>query len=164
MDEVGEIPLREQVKLLRVIETLNFRRVGDTQSRLADFRLICATNQDLYAMLQKGTFRPDLYFRISAFPLHLAPLRKRVEDIAIIAQAMLARVPGLDTMVLDAEVLDKLRGYSFPGNIRELQNMLERAAILSYNSTLRLEHFPNLHEVKQQQKTVANSQPARGGG
>lgn len=165
LDEVGEIPLREQVKLLRVIETLNFRRVGDTQPRLADFRLICATNQDLYAMLQRGAFRPDLYFRISAFPLHLAPLRERVEDIAPIAQAILSRVPGLETMLLDARVLDYLQSYLFPGNIRELQNMLERAALLTNDNTLRIEHFPHHDEDDGKNNPMpATGQPGAGGG
>ncbi len=131
LDEVGEIPYQQQVKLLRVLETLSFRQVGDTRSQRVDFRLICATNQDLAAMMAAGSFRPDLYYRISAFPIRLPPLRDRRADIPLVARSLLDRIDGSQRTTLSKEALIRLQGYAFPGNIRELQNMLERACLLS---------------------------------
>ena len=141
LDEVGEIPLRQQVKLLRVIESLSFRRVGETRTRLADFRLICASNRELYEMMVGGSFRPDLYFRISALPLRLPPLRERRDDISLIARSILARIAGPEAPELTAAGLARLHAHPFPGNIRELQNMLEQATLLADGHPLGAECF-----------------------
>ncbi|MBF0370008.1 MAG: sigma 54-interacting transcriptional regulator [Magnetococcales bacterium] len=144
LDEVGEIPLQQQVKLLRALETLSFRQVGETKSRLVDFRLISATNQDLKGMMDAGTFRPDLYYRISAFPIQLPPLRERVSDIPLVACSLLERITLDKRVTLSQAAAALLKHYPFPGNVRELQNMLERAFLLSGGGLLLPEHFPDI--------------------
>ncbi|MBF0448176.1 MAG: sigma 54-interacting transcriptional regulator [Magnetococcales bacterium] len=144
LDEIGEVSAQIQVKLLRLLETQTYRRVGSTESRYVDFRLVCATNRPLADMVAQGTFRKDLYYRISAFPITLPPLRNRVEDIGLLAQSLLKRISADHPYTLSAEALRTLESYPFPGNIRELQNLLERARILSSSPLLLPEHFPEL--------------------
>lgn len=141
LDEIGEVSLELQVKLLRLLETQTFRKVGSTELCYADFRLVCATNCDLHAMVAAGTFRKDLFYRISTFPIRLPPLRERREDIALLACSLLQRHPGKSECVLAPEALERLEQYSFPGNIREMHNLLERARILAQGGMLRSEHF-----------------------
>jgi transcriptional regulator with PAS, ATPase and Fis domain len=131
LDEVGDIPLPLQVKLLRLLETRSFRRVGGVEPHEADFRLICATHRDLERAVREGGFRQDLYYRISAFPIHLPPLRERREDIRLLAETLLQRIPGGEHLAFAPAALDCLERYPFPGNIRELRNILERAALLA---------------------------------
>jgi transcriptional regulator with PAS, ATPase and Fis domain len=142
LDEVGDIPLALQVKLLRLLETGTFRRVGSTQLRRADFRLVCATHRDLQARMEAGTFRRDLYYRISAFPVVLPPLRERPEDLAPLAEALLRRLGCGERCHLHAETLEALGHYGFPGNVRELLNILERSCLLADDGTIRPEHLP----------------------
>ncbi|MBF0455884.1 MAG: sigma 54-interacting transcriptional regulator [Magnetococcales bacterium] len=144
LDEIGEVTPQIQVKLLRLLETQTYRRVGDTESRYVDFRLICATNRNLIEQVEKGLFREDLYYRISAFPLQLPSLRQRKEDIGLLAQSLLQRMAGTDQHTLSQEALKGLERYPFPGNIRELQNSLERARILANGPLLLPEHFPGI--------------------
>lgn len=142
LDEIGDIPLLLQVKLLRLLETGMYRRVGSVEAMRADFRLICATNQDLKAMVQKGTFRQDLYYRISTFPIQLPPLRERIADLPLLVDTLLQRFQQSRSLTLSAEALACLKAYSFPGNIRELQNILERAALLADGNSILPEHLP----------------------
>jgi two-component system response regulator HydG len=143
LDEMGDIPLGLQVKLLRLLETGTFRRVGAIEPLTADFRLICATHRDLEQMVDNGTFRRDLYYRISVFPIHLPPLRERSEDITLLAESMLNRTGGGGrNKRLHPAALACLRGYAFPGNIRELRNILERAALLADGEWIHPEHLP----------------------
>jgi two-component system response regulator HydG len=144
MDEMGDVPLSLQVKLLRLLESHNYRKVGETDMRQADFRLVCATHQDLGLMMAEGRFRADLYYRISTFPIHLPPLRERLEDIGLLARSILLRnVPQREHRISpEAEAL--LRAHDFPGNIRELVNLLERARILAGSRVLQPVHFPAL--------------------
>lgn len=142
LDEVGEIPLELQSKLLRVLQEQEFERVGDDQTRKVDVRIIAATNRDLEALVDAGQFREDLYYRLSVFPVEAPPLRKRGDDIIQLAKHFLeqtCRDFGRSKLKLSAANIDTLRGYQWPGNVRELKNVIERAVILSPSTTLRLD-------------------------
>ena len=134
LDEIGELPLASQAKLLRVLEERRFERVGGTQSIEVDVRIVVATNRDLAARIREKLFREDLYFRISAVPLTIPPLRERGDDIDILADHFLekfSRELGKPPLTLSADARRRLHDYSWPGNVRELQNALERAVILA---------------------------------
>ncbi len=141
LDEIGDIPLPLQVKLLRLIETRTFRRVGGVEPVQADFRLLCATHRNLKQMVEEGRFREDLYYRISSFPIELPPLRQREGDVALLARALLDRM-GQQRLELSDEALACLSSYPFPGNIRELRNILERASLLADGDHILPEHLP----------------------
>ncbi|MCM5569296.1 sigma-54-dependent Fis family transcriptional regulator [Burkholderiaceae bacterium FT117] len=130
LDEVGDIPPTMQVKLLRLLESGTYRRVGSTELRHADLRIVSATHRDLQAMIAEGGFRQDLFFRLAVFPIHLPALRERRDDIPALAEALLERVSPARRLRLSAAALERLAGYDFPGNVRELRNLLERAALL----------------------------------
>jgi two-component system response regulator HydG len=142
LDEVGDIPLSLQVKLLRLLETGTFRRVGSVEQLRSDFRLVCATHRDLAKLVEAGHFREDLYYRISAFPIHLPTLRERAEDIPLLAESIFERLGCSERCHLTAEALVALRAHCFPGNVRELHNMLERACLLSDSGRIDREHLP----------------------
>jgi formate hydrogenlyase transcriptional activator len=134
LDEIGEVPLDLQPKLLHVLEDREFERLGGTRTFRADVRLIAATNRDLPAAVREGRFRADLFYRLSVFPLHLPSLRERPEDIPILVHHFLREFSrrmnkGIDT--IRSEDLQCLVRHHWPGNIRELQNVIERAVILS---------------------------------
>ena len=133
LDEIGDVDLRVQPKLLKVLEEKRFRRLGDTKDRQVDLRLIAATHRDLREMVRKKTFRSDLYFRISTIPLTIPALRERTEDIPLLAQTLLSDVCAdlaLNRIELSKRAIRELQMYPWPGNVRELRNVLERAAIL----------------------------------
>jgi two-component system response regulator AtoC len=131
LDEVGEMPLSLQVKLLRVLQESEIRRVGASQSRKVDVRVISATSRDLAVDVSAGRFREDLYFRLNVFSLQLPPLRERVEDIPLLTEHFLKRYGGGDSIMrIESEALRCLMAHSWPGNIRELENAVERANIL----------------------------------
>jgi two-component system response regulator PilR (NtrC family) len=128
LDEVADLPLPMQVKLLRAIQERRVRKVGATVEEPVDVRLISATHQNLAECVEKGKFRQDLYYRLNVIELRLPPLRERLDDIGLLANAILARLAPPDACaVLAAEALQALRSYAFPGNVRELENILERA-------------------------------------
>ncbi|WP_020504866.1 sigma-54-dependent Fis family transcriptional regulator [Lamprocystis purpurea] len=134
LDEVGELTLSAQAKLLRVLQDQEFERVGGTQPIRTDARVIAATNRNLAAMVGNGTFREDLYFRLNVFPIHIPPLRERPQDIPVLAQRFLnesARKLGKPIKGIDPKSLARLQAYGWPGNVRELQNLIERSAILA---------------------------------
>jgi two-component system response regulator PilR (NtrC family) len=140
LDEVGDIPLGLQVKLLRLLETGTFRRVGGTEPLHTDFRLIAATHRDLMRQVREERFRSDLYFRISAFPVHLPPLRERRSDIPLLIEHVLSKLVHTGAKGkahLDDQALAALRNYPFPGNVRELENILERAVALCEGDRIR---------------------------
>lgn len=141
LDEVGDIPLSDQVKLLRLLETRRYRRVGSNEWQEADFRLICATNKDLSEMITSGGFRDDLYYRLSVFEIELPPLRERIEDLQILIATVLNRLSRPDVTFSD-ESLEYLRQYRFPGNVRELRNIVERAVILADDGVVHPIHLP----------------------
>lgn len=136
LDEIGDVPLGMQVKLLRLLETGSYREVGSTQPKLADFRLVCATHKNLFSMVERGDFREDLYYRINAFPITLPPLRDRRDDIALIARSILKKLdPDVHYRLTDSAVR-KLQQLLYPGNIRELRNLLERATIFCHSNII----------------------------
>ena len=142
LDEIGEIPLEQQGKLLRALQENEFERVGDEQTVRVDVRVVAATNSDLRAAVEAGLFRQDLYYRLSVFPIEVPPLRKRMEDIMPLAQHFLdlsCCELGRDPLRLTQQHLDCLARHDWPGNIRELKNVLERAVILSSGRQLRLD-------------------------
>jgi len=143
LDEVGDIPLALQVKLLRLLETGTFRRVGRTEPLKAEFRLICATHRDLKAMVEQGRFRQDLYYRISAFPITTPPLRERAGDLELLAHSLLQRLAPARNLHIHPSAFACLRQYAFPGNIRELRNILERAGLLTDGDEILPEHLPS---------------------
>jgi formate hydrogenlyase transcriptional activator len=140
LDEVGDIPLELQAKLLRILQEQEFERLGSTRTHKVDVRLIAATHRDLASMVKQLAFREDLYYRLKVFPIHIPPLRQRAEDIpllvrhfvSIIAQRMDKSIDQIPT-----ETMDALVRYRWPGNVRELQNFVERAVILTPHSVLR---------------------------
>jgi transcriptional regulator with PAS, ATPase and Fis domain len=142
LDEVGDIPLSLQVKLLRLVETGIYRRVGSSDLRTTDFRLVCATHRDVKKMVGEERFRQDLYYRISAFPIHLPPLRERLEDLPILVRSLGKRLGCNAALNLHPTTRDMLLRYSFPGNVRELLNILERACLLSDGTTILPQHLP----------------------
>ncbi|MGM0594223.1 MAG: sigma-54 interaction domain-containing protein [Pseudomonadota bacterium] len=142
LDEIGDVPLSLQVKLLRLLETGTYRRVGGIESQKADFRLVCATHRGLREMVEKGEFRQDLYYRLNTFPIELPPLRKRHEDLPLLIDALLHRFAPKRDIRLSAEALACMKRYPFPGNIRELRNMIERALLLADGNLILPEHLP----------------------
>ena len=140
LDEIGDMDLPVQAQLLKVIEEKNYRRLGEVKVRKSNFRLICATNKDLSTETQEGRFRQDLYFRIFIFPITVPPLRESKEDLPGFVHYFLQFLhpPG---RVLSQEVMDLLAGYQWPGNIRELRNIIERAVLLARSNPLSQEHF-----------------------
>lgn len=147
LDEVGDMPLSMQPKLLRVLETGEFRRVGGTQTLRANVRILSATNRDLTEMVQAGRFREDLYYRLAGIDVTLPPLRHRRQDIPALAEALLDRlaVAGDKRYRLSRDALNTLESHDYPGNIRELRNVLQKAAALSANGLIEasLIHFDN---------------------
>ncbi len=142
LDELGDIPLNLQVKLLRLLETGSFRRVGGVEVLRADFRLVAATHRDLTAMVDAGGFRQDLYYRLAAFPILLPPLRERREDLHLLVENMLAILSPERPMQIDEAAWQCLMRYDYPGNVRELRNILERAVILADGLRIELRHLP----------------------
>jgi transcriptional regulator with PAS, ATPase and Fis domain len=141
LDEVGDIALTMQVKLLRLLETGTYRRVGSTEVRHADLRVVAATHRPLEKMVREGQFREDLYFRLSIFPIALPPLRERSADIPLLAEALLQRVFPQRPLSLSPAVVRCLVQLPFPGNVRELRNLLERTALLCDGPQIELTHL-----------------------
>jgi formate hydrogenlyase transcriptional activator len=158
LDEVGELPLGVQVTLLRALQEGEFERIGSNQTKTADVRVIAATNRNLEEAIEDGLFRSDLFYRLAVFPIHLPPLRERREDIPGLADHFLAQVAerlGRDFSGIDAESMARLIEYSWPGNIRELQNVIEHSAILSDGGILQVQ--PKLLSTRVIAPTVASS-------
>ena len=142
LDEVGDVPLSLQVKLLRLLETGTYRRVGSIEPQQADFRLVTATHRNLQAMVAEGGFRRDLYYRISAFPVALPALRERIEDLPLLIESLFSRLSPDHSYSVAPATLACLQQYRFPGNIRELRNILERATLLTDDDTILPAHLP----------------------
>jgi len=139
MDEIGDMPLATQAKLLRILQEKEFERVGGARPIKVDVRFIAATNKDLETLVKKGEFREDLYFRLNVFPIYLPPLRERREDIPLLCRHFLS---GSLVSEISPRALQLLVGYPWPGNVRELQNAIERAAILAENGAIEAAHLP----------------------
>jgi DNA-binding NtrC family response regulator len=142
LDEIGDVPAAIQVKLLRILQEREFERLGSNVTRHIDVRVIAATNQDLRAALEQGTFREDLYYRLNVVPMNIPPLRERKQDIPFLANHFLRKLApdsaGQVESISDA-AMEKLTGYHWPGNVRELENVIERALILSRGTQLEAE-------------------------
>ncbi|HSU89518.1 MAG TPA: sigma 54-interacting transcriptional regulator, partial [Terriglobia bacterium] len=141
LDEVGELPLETQVKLLRVLQEHEFEPVGSSQSVKVDVRIIAATNRDLHEAVLKGRFREDLFYRLNVFPIQVPPLRERTVDIPVLAMFFVSQFAQRFDKKIDAisqDAMTQLSSYSWPGNIRELQNIIERAVVLCRSNVLTL--------------------------
>ena len=161
LDEIGDVPLSLQVKLLRLIETRTFRRVGGVEQLNTDFRLICASHKNLQEMVKKGEFREDLYYRISTFPIKLPPLRERVEDIPLLVDTILERITGHKKMSVSHDVLAFFSQYHFPGNIRELRNILDLGRVMTDFNVIDLCHLPEgifIAESDRQDQTIPSAE------
>ncbi|WP_305072769.1 sigma-54 interaction domain-containing protein [Propionivibrio sp.] len=141
LDEVGDIPLPQQVKLLRLLESGTYRRVGSVETLRADFRLICATHRNIDRLVEEEAFRRDLFHRISTFPIHVPSLAERVEDIPLLADSFLKRVAVGQNLRLSESAIEALKHRRYLGNIRELRNLIERATILADGEAINEKHF-----------------------
>lgn len=153
LDEIGDIPPSIQVKLLRFLQHHEFERVGENVTRKVDVRVIAATNRNLSSALKEGTFREDLYYRLNAVRIDLPPLRERPEDLLLLIHHFLKKFSPDRNLNIAPEALKLLTKYRWPGNIRELENVMERSAILAIQGVLQVEHLPN--ELQQQDQSIA---------
>jgi DNA-binding NtrC family response regulator len=145
LDEIATISPKMQVELLRVLETKRFIRVGGNKEISSDFRVICATNRDLKAMVEKGIFREDLFYRLNVVNITVPPLRERIEDIPLLVEYFIQKYchsMNRPLISIDSSALARLEEFSFPGNIRELENMIERAIVVGNGKTIRLKDLP----------------------
>ena len=157
LDEIGELPLHLQTKLLHVIEDKQIRPVGGEQTRAVDVRILAATNRNLEWMVKEGKFREDLYFRLSMFHIHIPPLRERRDDISDLIRHMMLNIGG-GTLEIDAETDKVLQSYSWPGNVRQLENVIHRAYILADGGHITLAELPP--EISHQPPTRSHSEPS----
>jgi DNA-binding NtrC family response regulator len=161
LDEVGDMPLTTQAKLLRVLEDSRIRRLGGRQEIVVDVRVVASTNKQLEECIKKGTFREDLYYRLHVFPVHLPPLRERKSDIPALCAALLKdlnRKHECRVTEVTEEVLATFAGYHWPGNVRELRNVLERAVILAGEGPILRAHLPLFAPAAEERPVAANQQ------
>jgi DNA-binding NtrC family response regulator len=145
LDEIATISFKMQVELLRVLESKRFMRVGGNKEISSDFRVICATNRDLKTMVREGTFREDLFYRLNVVNIHIPPLRERVEDVPQLVQYFIRKYcssMNKPLISIDTAALKRLEGFDFPGNVRELENMIERAIVIGNGKDIRLKDLP----------------------
>lgn len=142
LDEVTEMPLSMQVKLLRVLQEREFERVGGTENIKVDVRIIAATNRDPIDCIKNGTFREDLYYRLNVLPIHIPPLRQRTEDIPLLTMHFLQKFTQSQEQMISPRAMELLINYEWPGNIRELQNVIERSVVLSQGNEIEARHLP----------------------
>ena len=150
LDEIATISQKMQVELLRVLESKKFMRVGGNKEISSDFRVICATNRDLKSMVEKGTFREDLYYRLNVMNIHVPPLRNRVEDIPLLVDYFISKYcksMNKPPVSIDTAALKRIMGYPFPGNIRELENMIERAIVVGNGKKIFIKDLPLAKDV-----------------
>ncbi len=145
LDEISDVSLKTQTDLLRVLQEKEIQRVGGTQTFKVDFRAVAATNKDLDALVKEGTFRPDLYYRLNVFPIHVPPLRERKADIALLVDHFIkkyARAMNKRFTAVSRPGLEVLMGYDWPGNVRELENAIERAMVIGREPEIQASDFP----------------------
>lgn len=154
LDEIAEMPLNMQVKLLRFLQEKTFERVGGTETIKVDVRVIAATNRNIIEAVEKGDFREDLYYRLNVIPIHLPPLRERKEDVPLLAEHFLDKFqPTYLVNKISPAAMEMLCNYNWPGNIRELQNIIERAAIICHGSEIMPDHLPK--ELQSPKKNIS---------
>jgi formate hydrogenlyase transcriptional activator len=159
LDEIGELPAETQPALLRVLQEREFERVGSNKPIAVDVRVLAATNRDLKAAVTRGAFRQDLFYRLNVFPIEIPPLRERVDDIPLLVEYLLeryAKKAGKRIRQIRKKTLELLQAYDWPGNIRELQNVIERAVILCDGDTFSVEDTWFKGESSQSGPTVSN--------
>jgi len=157
LDEVSNIPMESQAKLLRALEAREIKHVGGTEIKEVDFRLICATNKDLRMMVESNTFREDLYYRINVFPIILPPLRKRPDDIPLLATHFLtqfATETAKNITSIDKDAMELLTSYDWPGNVRELKNVMERTVIMTFSETVNRRTIASILGQSPQQEAI----------
>ncbi len=166
LDEVGDMPIETQVKLLRALNNSVITPIGATQSKKVDIRTIAATNADLKAKVEAGLFRADLYFRLAGILIEIAPLRERKEDILLLAKYQLSAVAtqmGVSTPPLTPKAAEALKEYAFPGNVRELRNMIEHAFIVSEGGAIQPKHlhfhFPDVEMFSFSRTGIGTARP-----
>lgn len=165
LDEIGELPSLLQVKLLRVVQEKTFRRVGGTEDEKADIRIISATNQNLAENVKKGLFREDLYYRLNVIPIQLPPLRERKEDIPVLAEYFIekySREFKKEIKMMSAYALELLIKYPFPGNIRELENIIERSVALETSNIILPEHLIMTQDLLKEARDLKSELPDAG--
>ena len=161
LDEIGDIPLELQPKLLRVLQEQEFERLGSTYTRRVDVRVVAATNQNLAGLVAEKQFRMDLYYRLNVFPIGLPPLRQRVEDIPMLIAHFVRKYAGRMSKQITKiaeDAMDTLMYYSWPGNIRELQNFVERAVILTKSDVLQIPALPSLVPIRTEPVTLVEAE------
>jgi formate hydrogenlyase transcriptional activator len=161
LDEIGDIPLELQAKLLRVLQEQEFERLGSTHTHRVNVRVVAATNQDLASLVADKKFRMDLYYRLNVFPLAVPPLRRRLEDIPMLVAHFVRRYAesmGKRIGLITSHDMEALVRYSWPGNIRELQNFIERAVILTNGDVLQLSALPSSVAVSKEPATLAEAE------
>ena len=145
LDEIATISTKMQIELLRVLETKSFMRVGGNKEISSDFRVICATNRDLKKMVENGTFREDLYYRLNVVSITIPPLRERIEDIPLLVDYFIKKYctsMSRDMITIDPSALKRMEEFEFPGNVRELENMIERAIVIGNGKEIHLKDLP----------------------
>jgi DNA-binding NtrC family response regulator len=145
LDEIATISMKMQIDLLRVLETKKFTRVGGNKEISSDFRVICATNRDLKSMVEKGTFREDLFYRLNVVNIFIPPLRERIEDIPLLVDYFIKKYclsMNKPPITIDSSALKRLEEFNFPGNVRELENMIERAIVVGNGKKITLKDLP----------------------
>ena len=160
LDEIGDLPLTTQVKLLRVLQELEFERIGGTETIKADVRIVCATNRNLEKAIEEGKFREDFYYRINVFPIFIPSLRERRNDIPLLVDYFVAKFNQRNKTQIKrvtTSALDMLMVYRWPGNIRELENVIERACILSSEGVVRSQHLPPTLQTAEASNTESNN-------
>jgi formate hydrogenlyase transcriptional activator len=158
LDEIGELPMETQITLLRVIQEREFERVGSTQPISVDVRIIAATNRDLEAAVAAGTFRSDMFYRLNVFPVHVPSLRERLEDIPLLVEHLVERFAnrvGKIFRTIKMNTIETLQSYDWPGNIRELQNVIERSVILSEGDVFSIDEGWIKRQIRRPQPTPA---------
>ncbi|WP_242876881.1 sigma-54 interaction domain-containing protein [Alkaliphilus peptidifermentans] len=160
LDEIGSMPINLQSKLLRVLESREFERVGGNKRIKLDVRIIASCNENLELSVQKGTFRRDLYYRLNVIKIDIPPLRERIDDIELLAQTMVSKLAidlQLTPKTVSSEACDRLKSHNWPGNVRELRNVLERALYFATYNIILPEHLP---EYINEKGTTPSSQPS----
>ena len=145
LDEIATISMKMQIDLLRVLESKKFVRVGGNKEISSDFRVLCATNRDLKGMVEKGIFREDLYYRLNVVNIHVPPLRERIDDIPLLVEYFIKKYctsMNRPPVTIDTAALARLEEFNFPGNVRELENMIERAIVVGNGKKISLKDLP----------------------
>jgi formate hydrogenlyase transcriptional activator len=163
LDEIAELPMETQTALLRVLQEREFERIGSTEPLKVDVRVVAATNRDLSSSVRNGTFRQDLFYRLNVFPIHLPSLRERADDIPLLVEYLIDRYgkrAGKNFKDIGKRTLELFQAYHWPGNIRELQNVIERAVVLSDSETFLVDESWLKRETTYESSPSASASPA----